>query len=101
MEPLVGGQTIKQPTFPVGGQIENQPTVTAPDRAEAASQIQLPTDGSIGFSTMSEGESGLEKDTTDNNLEAPANNTPATEAANDKWEQHYKIYVPALVGQEG
>ena len=33
-------------------------------------------------------------------METKANTTPATEAANEKWEQHYKISVPALVGQE-
>ena len=33
-------------------------------------------------------------------MEAKANTTPATEAANEEWEQHYKISVPALVGHE-
>ena len=37
LEPLVGGQTFKQPTFPVTGQIDNQPMVAAIDEAEVAS----------------------------------------------------------------
>ena len=37
LEQLVGGQTTKQPTFPVTGQIDNQPMVAAIDEAEVAS----------------------------------------------------------------
>ena len=45
-------------------------------------------------------ELGPPQDTTGEDLEATVLTIPATEAANSQWEQHYKISVPALVGQE-
>ena len=56
--------------------------------------------GSIGFSLTSDGELGQEQDDTEEDLETRPDTTPATEMANEKGEQHYKISVPALVGQK-
>ena len=56
--------------------------------------------GSIGFSTTSDGELDPVQDVTEGDLESTVDTSPAAEAANEKWEQHYKISVPALVGQE-
>ena len=37
---------------------------------------------------------------TEDDLESKVDTSPAAEAANEEWEQHYKLCVPALVGQE-
>merc|ERR1711895_402362 len=84
----------------VGGQTIKQPTVEAIDQAEVASQVQLTNNGSKGFSTTSDGELDPVQDVTEDDLESKVDTSPAAEATNEKWEQHYKICVPALVGQE-
>merc|ERR1711888_85808 len=74
---------------PVEDVPKNNLETIAIEEAEVASQAQLTDIESIG--TTFDGELDPVLVVTEDDLESKVDTSPAAEAANEKWEQHYKL----------